>query len=195
MEKRGMIIEIIIKSLLAIIALLSIVFIICDIVGIFPLFGVFKMDEDTLNIAILNSPIGPTFKNMGIVDSINGNVIKDAIISFIVNINGYVILNLSILIALLVTYFVFIRWDLILGYIKVYGFITLFFILKYVLFAFQFVLFYKDDLRSIAISIFIGNIMFILVSLIEIFCFSLFIMRFAFNIKKDLTELKLLENI
>lgn len=195
MEKKGQIIEMIIKMVLAIIAAVSIVTLVVEIVSMFSLFSAFSQDEEGMMTLIYNSPIGPIYKSMGMVDVINNDSINKALVGFASSISVYAIINLIAIIALLITNFIFIKWELLTNYLKMYGFIVFAFLLKYVLFGLQFVLFFKDDMKSVAISVVMGTIFFIFLALVEIFIFTLMILKFVLNVKKDMYELKYLSNL
>ena len=193
MEKRGAIIEIIIKLGLAILAFIAIIYVALDLVSMTSLFKVMKLNEVEIEDAIFKTNLYPIYKNIGIVDNVDGNIVSLTIVSFAKTIGAIPLVYLFVSIGLLITYFIFIRWNLILSNIKMIGFLALTYLFKYILFGIQFLLFYKDDTRTLAISIFTGTILYIIVSLVEMFILSLFIYKFVISLKKDSIYIKNLD--
>ena len=134
MEKRGAIIEIIIKLGLAILAFIAIIYVALDLVSMTSLFKVMKLNEVEIEDAIFKTNLYPIYKNIGIVDNIDGNIVSLTIVSFAKTIGAIPLVYLFVSIGLLITYFIFIRWNLILSNIKMIGFLALTYLFKYILF-------------------------------------------------------------
>lgn len=186
MERKGQLIEIIIKSVYFLFSIIAAVFIVKNIISMFPLYKSFQLNEQEMYTFILKTPFGCIYKDIGHVEMIDSNIVSKAILAFIKNIHWCGIIFLTITLIMLFTYFMFIKWQLVGTYLKLSSYLIFAYIAKYILFALSILIFFKDDMNSFALSIIIGTSLYLILSLVEVFILSLFIIKFILNIAFDL---------
>lgn len=185
MEKKGILCEMIIKTIFAIFSFIASIFIVKNIISIFPFFNAYSYEEQSLYDVVYKTHIGEIFKDMGIFQQIDNNIVVKAVTSFIINIEWIGIVLLVLTLILLLLYFIFIKWKLLKTYLKMSGILIAFYLLKYILFACCFLIFFKDSLTSVCFSLIIGAIIYIIFSLMELTILFLWIIKFIFNIGND----------
>ena len=186
MERKGLLFEIIIKGIYFIFSIIAAVFVVKNIISFFTLYQANIVEESELYAIVGNTHIGKIFSDIGGFMTIDGNIVKKTLISFVNNIEGVAIAFLIMTLILTLLYFVFIKWNLIASYLKL-SFITIgLYLLKYVLFGLCILLFFKDSYPSLVIALNVGTSLYLIDCLTQLFVFSLWIIKFIFNILVDL---------
>ena len=186
MERKGLLFEIIIKGIYFIFSIIAAVFVVKNIISFFTLYQANIVEESELYAIVGNTHIGKIFSDIGGFMTIDGNIVKKTLISFVNNIEGVAIAFLIMTLILTLLYFVFIKWNLIASYLKL-SFITIgLYLLKYVLFGLCILLFFKDSYPSLVIALNVGTSLYLIDCLTQLFVFSLWIIKFIFNILIDL---------
>ncbi len=186
MERKGQLIEIIIKSVYFIFSIIAAVFIVKNIISMIPLYRSFQFSEQEMYNFILKTPFGIIYKDIGNVELIDSSIVSRAIVAFIKNIHWGGIIFLIITLIMLFTYFMFIKWQLVGTYLKLSSYLILAHLAKYILFALSILIFFKDDMASFSLSMIIGTSLYLILSLVELFILSLFIIKFILNIANDI---------
>ena len=186
MEKKAQLYEIIIKCSFAIMAFIMSIFVVKNIISIIPLLKSFSFDEITLYREFYSTHIGEIIKDMGIINRIDFLIIMKGFTSFLLNIEWIMYLLLIMTMCLLIIRFIFLKWTLVKQYIKISSAIIISYFLKYLIFALCFAIFYKGGIKSMSLSFVVGSSFYIIISIIELFFLSLFIIKFIFNIYGDL---------
>ena len=186
MEKKAQLYEIIIKSCFALFSFIAAIFIIKNMLSMFPLYTSFSSDQLGLFELIYNTHIGEILKDIGPVHTINFKLILKGFACFLLNLEWIASLFLLLTLALLVLKFIFIKWSLVGNYLKLSGLLILAYVLKYLMFLLCFALFYKGGESSLALSFVIGTSLYLLLSLGQLIILSLWIIKFIFNIVGDI---------
>lgn len=186
MERKGLLFEIIIKGIYFIFSIIASVFVVKNIISFFTLYQANIVEESELYAIVGNTHIGKIFSDIGGFMAIDGNIIKKALISFVNNIEGIAIVFLVMTLILTLIYFVFIKWNLISSYLKLSFIVIGLYLLKYVLFGLCILLFFKDSYPSLVIALNVGTSFYLIICLAQLFVFSLWIIKFIFNILADL---------
>ena len=189
MERVGVISEFIIKIVYGITAFIIGVFVVKNIILMAPLFGVLKLDEPEIVNLISNTKIGPVYESVEAYKQIDGKVIFNAIMAFISSMGWLEVAFLICNVLLLFALFMFIRWNFISNYLKLSGLIILVYFLKYSVFGLFFLIFFNESVKGAATGIFIGNIFYMIFSLIELFLASLFVLKLVLNFNMDIKEI------
>lgn len=188
MEKQGYLYEIIIKALYLIVGIVGLITIFSNLINILPLLKSFSLDYSQMHMYIVETEFAPTYKALTSVDYLNGTVIAKVLMSFIVNLPIFSIFFLILTLFIGIICFLFIKWTLIRSYFKLSLVHIALFIIKYVMFGLLLLAFYSSDMKSLAMGLFIGTITYILISIVQIFLHSLWILKFIFNITDDIKE-------
>ncbi len=186
MERKGQLIEIIIKSVYFIFSIIAAVFIVKNIISMIPLYRSFQFSEQEMYNFILKTPFGIIYKDIGNVELIDSSIVSRAIVAFIKNIHWGILVFLAITLIMIFTYFMFIKWQLVGTYLKLSSYLILAHLAKYILFALSILIFFKDDMASFSLSMIIGTSLYLILSLVELFILSLFIIKFILNIANDI---------
>ena len=186
MEKKSFLYELIIKFIYFLFAFVASVFVVKNIISIFPLFKSFQLDEIQLNDVILKTTFGKIYYDMGVVEYINLKTIFKAISAFFTNIEGIVIVFGIITIAMLLIYFIFTKWKLISYYLNKSNYLAMLYIWKHILFAVCILFFYRNSLSSLSLSFVLGTSIYLILSLIELFILSIWMIKFIFDFIKVL---------
>ena len=124
-------------------------------------------------------------KNFGQNFLIDGNIVSKTLLSFINNIEIIAIIFLIMTILLALLYFVFTNWTLVSSYLKL-SFISIgLYLIKYILYGLCILVFFKDSYPSLALALNIANSLYMIICLLQLFVFSLWIIKFLFNILSD----------
>ena len=186
MERKGLLFEIIVKGIYFVFSIIAAVFVVKNIISFFSLYQANTVNESELYAIVGNTHIGKIFSDIGGFMAIDGNIIKKALISFVNNIEGVAIVFLIMTLFLTLIYFVFIKWNLISSYLKL-SFVSIgLYLLKYVFFGLCILIFFKDSYPSLVIALNIGTSLYLIVCMAQLFIFSLWIIKFIFNILADL---------
>ena len=185
MEKIGQISELAIKIVYGILAFIMSVFIVKNIILMFPLLGSMKLDENSLVQLISTTRIGPIYESIEAYHDVDNKLVSSVIVSFLSNIEWIAIVFLIITILMLFTLFMFIKWKLIASYLKLSGLIAACYLFKYILFGICFLIFFNDSFEGVTRSFLVGTIIYIIVSLFELFLCSLFIIKLVLNFSSD----------
>ena len=185
MERKGRIYEMLIKATYFLLAFIAGVFVMKNIISVFPFFKSISYNDQQFYSAISNTQFGKIYNDIGIVEAIDKNVVANTIIAFFVNIEWIVLIFLVVSIALLFIYFIFIKWELIDYYLKMTAYLFICYFSKYVLFALPILLFYKGTDSSLSMSFIIGSSLYIIISLFEFVILSILIIKFIFSFIND----------
>lgn len=186
MERKGRIYEMIIKATYFLLAFIAGVFIMKNIISVFPFFKSISYNEQQFYSTISNTQFGKIYNDIGIVEVIDKNVIANTIIAFFVNVEWIVLVFLIVSVALLFIYFMFIKWELIENYLIMTAYLFICYLLKYVLFALPILMFYKGTDSSLSISFIIGSSLYIIISLLEFVILSKLMIKFIFSFINDI---------
>ena len=186
MEKKGHLYEIIIKSIYLIVGIIGLIIILNGIVNIVPLFASFSLDYNQMQSAIMNTEFASSYKTLTSVDYFNSSLILKILLSFIANLSIFPYLFLVLTLLLSMLFFIFIKWPLVSSYFKISLMQICVFIGKYLLFGLSLLIFYNNDIKSLATGLFIGTIVYLLTSILQIFLHSLWILKFVLNISEDI---------
>lgn len=186
MEKKAQLYEIIIKLTFAVISFVAAIFVVKNIISMLPLFKSLSCSEKEIYELIYQTNIGNILNEIGIVSNFNFLLLVKGFVAFLKQTNLLAILFLVIIIATLLLHFIFIKWKLLSSYLKISALIILSYILKYLSFAALFGLIYKYSTYTLALSLTIGNVFYLIFSIFELFLFSLYIVRFVLNISGDI---------
>jgi hypothetical protein len=186
MEKKGHLYEIIIKSIYLIVGIIGLIIILNGIVNIVPLFASFSLDYNQMQSAIMNTEFAHAYKTLTSVDYFNSSLILKIFLSFIANLSIFPYLFLVLTLLLSILFFIFIKWPLVSSYFKISLMQICVFIGKYLLFGLSLLIFYNNDIKSLATGLFIGTIIYLLTSILQIFLHSLWILKFVLNITEDI---------
>lgn len=186
MEKKGIVIEIILKFLFAAFSFIAAIFVVKNIISMSNLLKSFSYDEIELYDAVNSTHLGLIFNDIGVFLKIDGTTIFKVLTSFIANIEWIGIIFLLLSIGVSIVYFIFIKWKVFETYLKMSGLLILCYILKYILFACSILLFFKDNLASLSLALVIGTIIYIIISLFELILFVLWMLKFILNIVGDI---------
>lgn len=188
MEKKGHLYEIIIKSIFLVVGIIGLILIFSNLIHILPLLNSFSLDYNQMHLYIIDTELAPAYKALTSVDYLNGSVIVKVLLSFVINLPIFSLLFLLLTLVMGIIYFLFVKWPLIRSYFKLSLVHIGLFIVKYVLFGLLLLAFYSSDMKSLAVGLFIGTITYILISLVQIFFHSLWVLKFIFNISDDIKE-------
>ena len=186
MDRKTILFETIIKTVFFVFSIIAAVFVVKNIISMFPLYSINKTDEIEIFDAISKTHIGKIFDNIGASSFINNEIIHKALVSFVYNVETICIIFLIITLSLLFVFFIFPKWKLIASYLKLSAVLILSYISKYLLFALCFLIFYKNTLPSFFITINVGTTLYLIICLIQLFILSLWIIKFIFNILGDI---------
>lgn len=181
--------EILIKILFAIVGFVLLINIIKDIISLIPLFNT-SLNENELYTLISNTNIGSIYLKIGAVEGINSTIMYTALVAFFDNIPLFYILFFSIIVILSLIYFIFIKWNLLEIYIKMAYIVLFLYVFKYIFYGLAFVLFYTGSFNSLSSSLIIGNVIFMIFSLGELFIIFLWILKMFLNIVDDVKTLR-----
>ena len=188
MEKKGHLYEIIIKAIFLVVGIIGLILIFSNLIHILPLLNSFSLDYNQMHLYIVDTELAPAYKVLTSVDYLNGSVIVKVLLSFVINLPIFSLLFLLLTLVMGIIYFLFVKWPLIRSYFKLSLVHIGLFIVKYVLFGLLLLAFYSSDMKSLAVGLFIGTITYILISLVQIFLHSLWVLKFIFNISDDIKE-------
>ena len=188
MEKKGCLYEIVIKSTYFIIGVIGLILIINGLINIFPMLNSFSLQYSDMHTLILNTEFAEAYKTFSYVDYFNGALIIEVLVSFIANLPIFSLLFLILTTTLGILYFVFVKWDLLRVYFKLSLIHIVLFLIKYIFFGLSLLIFYTSDIKSLATGLFVGTVCYIIISLIQIFLHSLWILKFILNIGEDIKE-------
>lgn len=186
MEKKGELIEFIIKLVYFIFSMIAFVFIVKNVITMFPLYRIYQYDEQEIYNAIYKTSFGPIVENMGVIEVIDSSMILNIILAFIKNLNWLEVVFLVLTMIMTFVFFLFIKWHFIETYLKLTGYLLFTYLGKYLFFALSILFFYKNDIASFSFSIIIGTSLYLILSIIELFIISLFIIKFILNLRMDL---------
>lgn len=188
MAAKKQIAEILIKILFAIIGFVLSINIIKDIISLIPLFNT-SLNENELYSLISNTNIGSIYLKIGAVEGINSTIMYTALVAFFDNIPLFYVLFFSIIVILSLIYFIFSKWNLLEIYIKMAYIVLSLYVFKYIFYGLAFVLFYTGSFNSLSSSLIIGNVIFMIFSLGELFIMFLWILKMFLNIVDDVKTL------
>ena len=188
MEKRGHLYEIIIKSIYLVVGIIGLIVIINGIINIVPLLASFTLDYNQMHSAIMNTEFAQSYKALTSVDYFNSSLILKILLAFIANLSIFPYLFLILTLFVSILFFIFIKWPLVSSYFKISLMHICVFIGKYLLFGLSLLIFYNSDIKSLATGLFIGTIIYIIMSILQIFLHSLWILKFVLNITDDIKE-------
>lgn len=188
MTAKKQIAEILIKILFAIIGFVLSINIIKDIISLIPLFNT-SLNENELYSLISNTNIGSIYLKIGAVEGINSTIMYTALVAFFDNIPLFYVLFFSIIVILSLIYFIFSKWNLLEIYIKMAYIVLSLYVFKYIFYGLAFVLFYTGSFNSLSSSLIIGNVIFMIFSLGELFIMFLWILKMFLNIVDDVKTL------
>ena len=188
MKKAGHLYEIIIKSVYLIVGIVGLITIFNGVINIVPLLSSFSYDYSEIQDKVMNTEFNTAFKTLTSVDYFNSSLIMKTVLSFIANLSFLPYIFLIITTLLTILYFLFVKWPLVSSYFKVSLIHILLFIGKYVLFGLTLLIFYTNDIRSLATGLLIGTILYLIFSLLQIFFHSLWILKFILNISEDIKD-------
>ena len=188
MTAKKQIAEILIKILFAIIGFVLSINIIKDIISLIPLFNT-SLNENELYSLIPNTNIGSIYLKIGAVEGINSTIMYTALVAFFDNIPLFYVLFFSIIVILSLIYFIFSKWNLLEIYIKMAYIVLSLYVFKYIFYGLAFVLFYTGSFNSLSSSLIIGNVIFMIFSLGELFIMFLWILKMFLNIVDDVKTL------
>ncbi|MDY2888449.1 MAG: hypothetical protein SOU19_02680 [Candidatus Caccosoma sp.] len=188
MTAKKQISEILIKILFAIIGFVLSINIIKDIISLIPLFNT-SLNENELYSLISNTNIGSIYLKIGAVEGINSTIMYTALVAFFDNIPLFYVLFFSIIVILSLIYFIFSKWNLLEIYIKMAYIVLSLYVFKYIFYGLAFVLFYTGSFNSLSSSLIIGNVIFMIFSLGELFIMFLWILKMFLNIVDDVKTL------
>lgn len=186
MEKKAQLYEIIIKLVFAITAFICSVFVVKNAFFMFPLFTSFSCNETQLYHLIYNTQFGDILNDVGVVINFSFSTLVKGFIGFLNNIEWVGLFFLVLTIALLLLRFMFIKWTLIRQYLKLSLVSIVLYILKFALFGICFSIFYKSNIRTMSLAFVVGTSMYLAICIIQLFVFSLLIVKFIFNISIDI---------
>ena len=186
MEKKAQLYEIIIKLTFALFSFIAAIFVVKNAMFLFPLFKTSSLEEFEIIGLIYKTPFGDILRDTGTQNGINVEILLKGFMSFLSNLESVSVIFLSLIIAILILRFTFIKWSLVKEYLHLSLIVVLLFIVKYVCFGLSIAIFYKDGAQGLANGSIVGSIFFIVFSLAELFIFSLWIIKFIFNIVGDL---------
>lgn len=152
----------------------------------FPLYRIYQYDEQEIYNAIYKTPFGPIVENMGVIEVIDSSMVLNTLLAFIKNLKWLEIVFLVLTMIMTFVFFLFIKWHFIETYLKLTGYLLFTYLGKYLFFALSILFFYKDDIASFSFSIIIGTSLYLILSIIELFILSLFIIKFILNLRMDL---------
>ena len=188
MTAKKQVAEILIKILFAIIGFVLSINIIKDIISLIPLFNT-SLNENELYSLISNTNIGSIYLKIGAVEGINRTIMYTALVAFFDNIPLFYVLFFSIIVILSFIYFIFSKWNLLEIYIKMAYIVLFLYVFKYIFYGLAFVLFYTGSFNSLSSSLIIGNVIFMIFSLGELFIMFLWILKVLLNIVDDVKTL------
>ena len=186
MSKKELISEIVIKGIYFIFSIIASIFVVKNIISFASLYQANSVDEQTLYQIIGKTQIGKIFADLNGVFVIDSTVIIKTLTSFLKNIEVICIVFLVLTLALLLLYFIFTNWSLVASYLKLSAISIVLYLLKYVLFGLSVLIFFKDSYTSIIVALNLGTTLYLLISAAQLFFFSLWIIKFIFNILLDL---------
>ena len=185
MEKHKIIYELIIKFIYFIFSIIASVFVVKNIISFITIYNVNVVDEADFYGIIGKTHIGKIFNDIGGYIAIDGNIVSKTLLSFINNIEIIAIIFLIMTILLALLYFVFTNWRLVSSYLKL-SFISIgLYLIKYILYGLCILVFFKDSYPSLALALNIANSLYMIICLLQLFVFSLWIIKFLFNILSD----------
>lgn len=185
--KKDKIFVLCIDILATILSILSIVFIVIDAINIIPLFNAFSYNSVELEYIINKTQIGKII--LGISATEESNLLKmagAAILSFIKNAHFMVIIIILFIIFLLFIKFYQNNWEYVIDinqYLKIYKWISVVYVLKYILSAAFFGLLYNGTTQSYFNSFFSMPFVHIVTNILLIGLFILPIIRLVFKFK------------
>lgn len=190
MKQKINIYEFVIQLILFILAFWLGVFVVLNILKIAPLFKSFQYEEMELELAVLRSPFGNIYRNLGVVEVIDSNVITNVLFSFVASLNGLAILFLLVFAFLLFLNFLFIKWNILVNNLKGCSLILLAFLCKYILFGSIIMMFYKQTMNSLCLSLILGSIVYIIASLVELLVIGYWLYQFVYAAINNIKILK-----
>lgn len=191
MEKNQIWKDFIIKFLAACLALICIVFLVGNMLSMFPLFRSLSLSESEIWNYIYQTRLGTLYNSMIVTD--DTAILKMAeqgILSFLMNLQWYVLLFLCFVLFLLIFHFINPEDQLVRSYLKVQRFIILFYLLKYVFIVLGIAIFFRNSIRGVSIGLVFDTAFSTVFDLLLIGSFSLFIIKFVLNFMPDLKEMK-----
>lgn len=194
MEKKGVISEFCIKIVFALFATIAIGFLIYDLIVAFPLFKALSTDEQSLYELINHTKFYQIYLDIGVVETLNKTIFFKIIVAFFSHFNFIEIIFLFLFFVLVFAYFIFIKWKFVLSYIKVSLLILMFHLFRFLINGANIYVLYNEEFVSLQKSIFIGNIFYVILEILEMFLLSLWIIKFIFNFEEDIKQIHLLNN-
>ena len=119
MEKTGQIIEIIIKLVVAIFSIVAAVLVVRNCFSMFGFLTLGNNEEMKLYDVLSKTQIGKVFSDIGVFVDLNKTVIIIGFASFLNNLEFICIFYFVILLAILLLYFLFVKWSLLKNYINI----------------------------------------------------------------------------
>lgn len=186
MERTGHLIEFIIKIIFAIFSAIAIVFVVRNCTFMFGFLTVTNEDSLVFYKTLSETHIGKIYNSFGSLNEINFSIILKGFVSFITNMDFICYVYVFLLIALLIVFFTFPKWDMVKSYIKISLYILLSYLAKYVFILLALAICFDGSEPSVYLSLKIGTIFYYIISFIEMFLLSLLICKFVLNLKSDI---------
>ena len=186
MEKKAQLYEIIIKLVFAVVAFVCAVFVVKNAIFMFPLYSSFSCNEKQLYELIYNTQFGGILNDIGVITRFSFITIIKGFVGFLNNVEWIGIIFLLLTIGLTLLRFIFINWTLVRQYLKLAMMSIVLYIIKLALFGIAFAICYKDGIRTISLGFVVGTSFYLLTCIAQLFVFSLWIIKFIFNISSDI---------
>lgn len=189
MEKLGQLLEILIKFIFAMFSTVACIFVVKNAFSMLSFFNLKEVDDALFYKILGNTQIGKVYNSMGVVIGLNMYSIICGILAFIINIEWICVAFLIIFIGLLTSYFIFIKWKLIKAYLKMCLALMISYIVKYLIVLLFLAILNDNSMEGFYLAFKVGAVFYFLISLIELFILSLWILKFFINIYSDIRQL------
>lgn len=191
MGKYQIIKELIIKFFAACISLICIIFVVENMISMFPLFQSMKMTESEIWNCIHQTRLGTLYNSMIVTDDTPIiKMVEQGLFSFFKNIQWFVIVFLCFVLVLFLLRFLNLDDDFVKKYLNIHRWIILIYISKYLFMVLGMAIFFRDSIRSVSIGLVFDTTISMVFDLLLIFFLSLFIIKFVLNISSDMKEIK-----
>ena len=185
MEKTGRILELIIKFIFAIFSAISIVFVVRNSISMFGFLTVTNDNSAIFYATLNNTHIGKVYNSFTSLNEINLNIIHQGFVSFVSNMDVICYIFFALFVILLITYFAFMKWEIIKSYIKISCYLILTYLSKFVFILLMIAICFDGSEPSVYLALKIGTIFYYLFAMVEMFLLSLWIAKFILNLKDD----------
>ena len=186
MERTGHLIEFIIKIIFAIFSVIAVIFVVRNCALMFGFFTVTNEDSLVFYKTLSETHVGKIYNSFGSFNEINLSIIHQGFVAFITNMDFICYVFVFLLIALLIVFFTFPKWDMVKSYIKISLYILLAYLAKYVFILLALAICFDGSETSVYLSLKIGTIFYYIISFAEMFLLSLLICKFVLNLKSDI---------